>query len=151
MIFRILIFFTCCVLTLPAHANIRSCGDLDDDFAEDAYDAADRVDFYFDVKNDIVRACNAAKAVRAFEKRNDLGRDRDFQRLKRDVIKQTERALQGIEGPLIALNGFLRADADTSFERARLRALARNTLRNVRGARFVLNEKTILLRKLSAY
>lgn len=139
------------ILAAPVYAGVGSCGDLEEDTVEEAYDAAKRVDHVLDVISDIERACKVAEAHEDWEKAQsrEFRRDRVYKRNKRRALLGVEEALEDMRAPLITLYARLRSDPSGSLEHAKRVAYIRLAKKKIKRARDVLNADVRAFEKLS--
>lgn len=132
-----------------AYAEPR-CGDVEEDFVEDVFHAANRVDSYFDVEDDLEDICKRAEAVRKWERAQPKGSLKKAYKNKRDdILKDIEYDMQGVTSSLTALRGWMNYDAVGTIEKAkrvaRIRKAKRDThyyIKNMRGLVRYLEEPT---------
>tara|TARA_R110001592_G_scaffold144484_6_gene367671 strand:+ start:2154 stop:2615 length:462 start_codon:yes stop_codon:yes gene_type:complete len=127
----VLILLVCAVPSL-AYAGVR-CGDIEDDAADDALDAADRVDFYFDVEGDLENICAAAEAFRKWERDQPREfKDRAYKEKRDKIIASMEEDMRNVSASLTIYRAWLHNNVHGSIQEAKRLAWIRNAKNDTR-------------------
>ncbi len=138
------------MLPSQSYARASQCGDVEEKEIEDSFIAAKRIDHFYDITDDLKRACNTMEDFKSWKKSQtrELRKNKTFKKAYKNGVSDVEDLIEDMANDLRIISTLLRVDSKGVSEHIKRGARILNAKRRLEKRRDALNNKIANIKKV---